>query len=210
MNSDVKFGLAALASKIAAASVVCLIAAGFVPARAHAQSNLLLNPGLTAGSGDTPQYWQNESYRGQPPDVTFEWLKDQQPPELEVFNYQPLDSRWYQKVHLKPGWYHFSASVRTENIGVRDTGANLSIMESWILSRHLEGTNYWEPIGFYLQIPKETDVVLACRIGFYSSQNTGRAFFRDLSVTKVDAAGADDPSFKLVTWAKPAPAQKQP
>lgn len=70
-------------------------------------------------------------------------------------------------------------------------------MESWILSRHVEGTNYWEPIGFYLQVPKETDVVLACRLGFYSSENTGRAFFRNPSVTKVDAAGADDPSFKL-------------
>ena len=210
MIKDVKFNLATVASKIAAALVLCLIALGFVPARAaHAQATLLHNPDLSAGTGDAPQCWEHDALTGPPGYVTFEWVNYKQPAELEVFNYEPYDSRWKQTLHLKPGWYHFSADVRTENVGEGDTGANLSIMESWIHSRQLNGTNYWEPIGFYLQVPKETDVELACRLGFYSSENTGRAFFRNVSVTKVDAAGAEDPSFKLETWAKPAAAQKQ-
>jgi hypothetical protein len=190
--------------------VVALIvfAAQFAPPFAAAQTNLLCNPELSAGSGDSPQCWEHDPYTLPPGDVTFQWVKDQQPGELLIWNYQPADSRWKQTIHLKPGWYHFTASVRTENVGELDTGANISIMESWILSRHVKGTGYWEPIGFYLLVPKETDVVLAARLGFYSSQNTGRAYFRSLSVTSVAAAGADDPSFKLETWAHPTTAAK--
>lgn len=208
MIKDVKFNrLATLAFKAVAASVLCLMATWLAPSVVRAQANLLLNPDLTAGSGDTPQYWQHDAYEGAPGDVTFEWLNYQQPAGLELFNYQPGDSRWTQKLHLKPGWYHFTASVQTENVGALDTGANISIMNSWILSRHVHGSSYWQPIGFYLQVPKETDVILACRLGFYSSPNTGRAFFRNVSVTKVDAAGGDDSSFILDTSSKPSTAE---
>ena len=208
MIKDVKLNLLTkLASKIVGATVLCLMAVCFVPSLVAAQANLLLNPDLSAGTGDSPQYWQHDVYSGPPGDVSFQWHNEQQPAELEVFNYQPWDSRWTQKVHLKPGWYHFTASVRTENVGELDTGANVSIMESWILSRHVEGSSYWQTLGFYLQIPKETDVVFALRLGFYSSENTGRVFFRNPSVTQVSAPGSDDPSFKLETWAKPSTAQ---
>jgi dolichyl-phosphate-mannose-protein mannosyltransferase len=204
MSRRIKFDGFQFAAKIAMACALFLVAACFVPSLVGAQTNLLLNADLTAGTGDAPQNWQHDPYTGQPGDVEFEWVNYTDPASLEVFNYQPRDSRWTQKLHLKPGWYHFTASVRTENVGEVDTGANISIMESWILSRHVHGTSYWEPVGFYLQVPKETDVTLACRLGFYSSQNTGRAYFRDLSVVKVAAPAADDPSFKLETWAKPA------
>lgn len=206
MSNNFKFGFGTLLSRIAASAVLGLLAIGIVTA-AYAQDNLLKNPDLSAGTGDAPQYWQHDEYTGAPGTVTFEWVNYQQPAELEVYNYEPYDSRWMQTLHLKPGWYHFSASVRTENVGVRDTGANLSIMETWIQSRNVTGTNYWEPIGFYMQVLQETDVKFACRIGFYSSENTGRAFFRDLSVIKVAAAGADDPSFKLESKDRP-PAAK--
>ncbi|HKD70202.1 MAG TPA: hypothetical protein VKB84_25420 [Candidatus Binataceae bacterium] len=196
------------ASKIVSMLGLGLFAVCFAPAVAAAQANLLCNPNLSGGSGDSPRCWQHDPYTLPPGDVTFDWLKDQQPAELEVWNYEPADSRWKQSLHLKPGWYHFTASVRVENVGEIDTGANISIMESWILSRHVKGTGYWEPIGFYLQVPKETDVELACRLGFYSSQNTGRAYFRNVSATAVTAPGADDPSFKLETWAQPTTATK--
>jgi hypothetical protein len=209
MIENAKFDRGAWAtSKIVSLLGLALLAIFYAPALANAQTNLLCNPNLSAGSGDSPQCWQHDPYTLPPGDVTFDWLKDQQPAELEVWNYEPADSRWKQGLHLKPGWYHFTASVRGENVGELDTGANISIMESWILSRHVKGTGYWEPIGFYLQVPKETDVTLACRLGFYSSQNTGRAFFRNVSVTAVAAPAADDPSFKLETWANPGAAAK--
>jgi len=196
-------------SKIAVVSAICLMALAFAPSLVRAQTNLLLNADLTAGSGDSPLDWQNSQYGAeQPGDVTFDWDKDQ-PADLEIWNYQPADSRWTQELHLKPGWYHFTASVRTENIGEVDTGANISIMDTWFLSRNVTGSGFWEPIGFYLLIPKETNVIFACRLGLYSSMNTGRAWFRDLSAVQVGAPASDgDPSFKLDSSFKPAPAQK--
>ncbi len=195
-----------LGTKVASLLGLVLLAACFVPSLVGAQQNLLLNPDLSAGSGDSPQYWEHDSYTQPPGDVSFDWLKDQSPAELEVWNYQPHDSRWQQTVHLKPGWYHFTASVRTENVGEVDTGANISIMETFFVSRNVKGTGYWEPVGFYLQIRSETDVVFACRLGLYSSENTGRAFFRNPIVTKVAAPGTDDPSFTLEPWSRPSPA----
>jgi hypothetical protein len=199
---------ARLSSKIASLLGLCLFAACFAPSVVRAQANLVLNPGFSAGSGDSPQYWEHDPYSQPPGDVTFQWLNDQPQPELEVWNYQPVDSRWMQTVHLKPGWYHFTASVRTENVGEVATGANISIMESWIASRDVRGSSYWEPVGFYVQVPKETDVKFALRLGFYSAENTGRAYFRSPSVIQVGAPAADDPSFKLETWAQPTVAGK--
>lgn len=201
MNWDLdRDEVSASALTIALGLTLSLILIGLTPGRVRAQSNLLAaNSDLTAGSGQMPQDWDHSQFGGdQPGDVTFEWDNDTQPADLEIWNYQPADSRWTQKLHLKPGWYHFTSSVRTENVGELDTGANISIMDTWDLSRHVTGTGTWEPIGFYLLVPKESDVVFACRLGFYSSMNTGRAWFRDLSVVKVDAPIADgDPTFKL-------------
>jgi hypothetical protein len=201
MNEDLGFSRATkLTSKIAMLAGLVLFVAFLFPSLLRAQSNLLCNPDLSAGSGDSPQCWSHDPYTHPAGDVTFERLKDQQPAAIEVYNYQPLDSRWIQTMHLEPGWYHFTASVHTENVGEVNVGANVSIMETWIMSRNVQGSNYWEPIGFYLQVPKETNVKLACRLGFYSSENTGRVDFRDLSVVQVAAPGADDPQFKLENW----------
>jgi hypothetical protein len=199
------------AFKIAVASAMCLMATAFAPSLVRAQTNLLLNPGLTAGSGNSPLNWENSQFGGeQPGDVTFEWEQDVQPPDLEIWNYQPADARWTETVHLKPGWYHFTASVRTENVGEDGTGANISVLDSWFLSRQVKGSGFWETVGFYMQVPTEGDVILACRLGFYSSTDTGRAWFRDLSLIKVDAPASDgDPTFKLyVPVIKTAAAQK--
>lgn len=201
MKKRVKLGnFVTSTSKILVVSAMCLMALAFAPSLVRAQTNLLLNADLTAGSGDSPQDWEHSDFAGeeQPGDVTFEWEQDTEPADLEIWNYQPADSRWTQTVHLKPGWYHFTASVRTENVGENDTGANISVMDSWFLSRHVKGSGIWEPIGFYMQVPVEGDVILACRLGFYSSPDTGRAWFRDLSLVKVDAPASDgDPSYKL-------------
>jgi hypothetical protein len=204
MLEDIKIGYCArLIAKIASFPLLALLVACVCPALVQAQTNLLCNAGLTAGSGDTPQCWSHDALTQPPGDVTFEWLQDEDRPELEVYNYEPVDSRWKQTLHLKPGWYHFTGGVRTENVGELSVGANLSIMETWYRSRDVKGTSYWETIGFYLKIQTETDVVLACRLGGYDSENTGRVFFRNLSATQVAAPAGDDPSFTLQSWDRP-------
>ena len=111
--------------------------------------------------------------------------------ELEVSSAKPNDAYWSQTVHLAPGWYHFTASVRAEGIPQNSSGANISILEDGITSPHLRGTTDWQTVGFYLKVGDPgADVVLACRLGGFASLNTGKAFCRDLQAVKVEAPPA--------------------
>ena len=63
MNKRVKLGnFLTSTSKIAVVSAMCLMALAFAPSLVRAQTNLLLNADLTAGSGDTPQDWEHSQY----------------------------------------------------------------------------------------------------------------------------------------------------
>ena len=173
-----------------------------LPSRAAAQSNLLLNPDLTEGSGNSPANWQPQSFRSEKdPNYTapLDWFPNHSPAELMVQNPESDDARWVQALDLQPGWYHFTGEIRTESVGLNDIGANLSILEAWDGSHDVRGTQDWQPEGFYLQVgPDGAKVTFACRLGMYSNVNTGTAFFRNLSVTKVAGPTNGDPVFQYV------------
>jgi len=183
-------------------TVIVALTVASLPMAASAQSNLLLNPDLTQGVNGVPANWQPESWlAGQSPSYKspFAWLPQENPSELEVQNPAPDDARWVQTIHLDPGWYHFTAEVRTSGVGTAVSGANLSILQGWIGSRDVRGTSDWQPIGFFLQVvrPGGADLTLAARLGNYGSLNTGAAFFRNLTATIVDGPTAGgDPAFQ--------------
>src|SRR5216684_4770337 len=49
--------------------------------------------------------------------------------EVEISSLKPNDASWVQKLHLTPGWYHFTSSMRTEGVPTGNTGAYISILE---------------------------------------------------------------------------------
>src|SRR5580692_11696714 len=69
MIENAKFDRGAWAtSKIASLLGLALLAIFYAPALANAQTNLLCNPNLSAGSGDSPQCWQHDPYALPPED----------------------------------------------------------------------------------------------------------------------------------------------
>jgi hypothetical protein len=161
--------------------------------------NLVRNGDLSAGSGDSPDDWQAGPA---PPDATtFLWQHGGVwSGALEISNVKPSDSHWIQNLHLGAGWYHFSASVRAEGVGKVNCGANLCLLEDGIISPALNGTTDWQTVGFYLRIGESgADVRLACRLGGYSSPNTGKAFCRDIRGVRIPAEPPPDttPRFDL-------------
>ena len=53
---------------------------------------------------------------------------------MEVDNLQANDGRWMQPLTVPPGWYQLSVDVRTENVGTKESGASMSVMEDGIMS----------------------------------------------------------------------------
>ena len=153
-----------------------------------AETNLILNGTLAKGSGEQPDDWRTEAWVNDPDAFHYTWIHptDSVPGQLEVDAPKPNDARWMQSLNLDPGWYYLSVQVRTEGVGDKATGASISIMEDGAMSHDVRGTTPWREIGFYLKVgDRGGDIEIACRVGGYASLNTGRAFFRHASLTRV-------------------------
>jgi hypothetical protein len=162
---------------------------------AHCQNNLLINGDLTKGSGNALDGWHTATWNNSPDFTVFTWHHTRDlPGEIEIASVKPNDAYWAQSIRLEPGWYHFTADIRTEEVGMNATGANLSILEDGIISPALNGTRGWTRIGFYLKVGQGAgDLVLACRLGGFASLNTGRLFCRNIEAVAIPEApvGAD-------------------
>jgi dolichyl-phosphate-mannose-protein mannosyltransferase len=181
------------------ASLTLLLALGYVPcltSPACAAQNLLANPNLTKGAGNSPDDWQTQAWQEGSEFSTYQWTHEEgKGGELSVTNVKPNDARWAQSLDLTGGWYHFSAEVRAENVGKTETGASISIMEDGITSPDLKGTTDWQKVGFYLKIgSKGADLDLACRVGGFGSLNTGTVYCRNIRMERVAAPPPDAPS----------------
>ncbi len=176
------------AAAVAILAVAILILA--IAPRAHGARNLLLNGDLSTGSESQPDHWRTEAWRNDPSSFAYTWTHPQNggPGELKVVAIVANDARWMQSLTLAPGWYHITAEVRTENVGVQADGASISLMESGIMSADIRGTSAWQPVGFYVKVSGHgADVEVAARLGGYSSLNTGTAYFRNIQAVKIAA-----------------------
>ena len=152
-----------------------------------AQSNLLLNGDLTKGSGNSPDGWHIAAWKNGPDFTAFRWHHARDvPSEIEISSIKPNDAYWAQTIQLAPGWYHFTANIRTEGVAANATGANLGIVEDGIISPQLNGTTDWTTVGFYLKVSQRVaDLPLACRLGGFASLNTGTVFCRDIEAVAI-------------------------
>jgi dolichyl-phosphate-mannose-protein mannosyltransferase len=176
---------------LCAALLCATLAALSAPRRAAAadQKNLLLNGNFAKGSGDQPDLWRTEAWINTPEAFQAHWHSyTDKPCELEVDNLQANDARWMQPLTLAPGWYQLSVDVRTENVGAKESGATISVMEDGIMSADIHGTTDWQRVTLYLKVSGHgADVDVALRVGGFGSLNTGKAFFRNASLVAIDA-----------------------
>ena len=187
------------------ATLLCAIFlfAAITPRHARAANNLLQNGNFAKGSEDQPDEWRTEAWINKPEAFVCHWHPPQNgaPGELEVDNRQANDGRWMQPLSLGPGWYQLSADIRTENVGTKEDGASISIMEDGIMSPEIRGTAGWQHVSLYLKVSgKGADVDVALRVGGFASLNTGRAFFRNATLVAIDAPPPNAaPTFDLMS-----------
>jgi hypothetical protein len=176
-----------VAGRVIAFCGVFLVLLGFQTAQATQGPNLLNNGELTRAQGSLPEGWSSDAWQMRTSATSFGWRLVAGVGELEITNLQPNDARWIQKRHLEPGWYLFTGMIRVEGVARGITGANLSLLEDGIISEQLQGTTDWKQVALYLKVGSSgADVILACRLGGFAGLNTGKAFFRHLSLRRID------------------------
>jgi hypothetical protein len=175
-------------------------AASVAGPEAPAGANLLSNGDFATGSGRSPDHWRTGGWNESPAVTAYDWLHSPgSEPELAVNNIQPNDARWLQTMTLDAGWYYVGAEVRTDGVTGNAAGASVSLDEDGINSPDLHGTTDWHRLGLYLKVGAHgADVDVALRLGGFGSLNTGRSFFRNARVVKLDALPANAaPAFDL-------------
>ena len=160
------------------------------PVCAFAQINLIKNGDLSQGVGIAPADWYALSSDKKL--SKFSWSKT---PDgtgvLEISNIAINHASWHQALILRPGIYKFSAEVRVENLMPKDrgSGANLAIQTYdgiRLISEHLHGTADWQTLSFFIKEDHWGDTTeLLCQLGITGYPDTGRAWFRNISVTPV-------------------------
>jgi len=179
------------ASLLRAVFLCAALAAIFAPRRAVAadQKNLLLNGDFAKGSGDQPDSWRTEAWINEPDAFRAHWHSyADKPNELEVDNLQANDGRWMQSLTVVPGWYQLGVDVRTENVGDKESGATISVMEDGIMSADIHGTADWQHVTLYLKVGGHgADIDVALRVGGFGSLNTGTAIFRNATLVAIAA-----------------------
>ncbi len=120
-----------------------------------------------------------------------------------VENFGANDARFAQIVSVEPSAvYKLNGFVHTEGIPDAGMGANLSVANVYVFSDSVYGTQAgWQELTLYGRTgPDQNTITVFARLGGYSGESEGKAYFDDIRLTKVTGAV---PSGAFVTdWFK--------
>ena len=174
-----------------------------------AQGNLLANGDFSAVTGESPDGWEKGMWVTSVGASYLEavTLKDGTTAAL-IENAAANDARFEQTVAVRPNaTYRLTARVRAEGADTAKTGANLSFLGVYGTSRCAYDTDgEWVTLTLYAQTGKDQREATVCvRLGGYGSENTGRAWFTDVSLEQVETVPVGE---EVLSIATPEP-QKQ-
>ena len=198
--------------------LICCFSLAFIlpltaASSAPVEQNLLENGSFERlDASGLPAGWFTEAYINTPGYTEYSvsgGAKDGQNAVL-VENFGANDARFAQIVSVEPNAvYKLSGFVHTEGIPDAGMGANLSVANVYVFSDSVYGTQAgWQELTLYGQTgPDQNTITVFARLGGYSGESEGRAYFDDIRLTKVTGAV---PSGVFVTdWFK-AETQRQP
>ncbi len=159
-------------------------------------TNLLKNADfLRIGNDGLPDGWYTDAYITEPGYTSFGIAEGDpsHPIAVAIQNIGENDARFAQTVEVEPdSLYCFSGYVRAEDVK-KGHGANLSVEGIYAFSdKCFDTKGEWEYIEYYGETgPEQHAVTVFARLGGYSGESTGKAWFANLSLTKVDRVPGD-------------------
>lgn len=170
-------------------------------------SNLALNPSFEEKDAGSPYFWSSGSWEDSGKFSLDESISHTGKNSVCITNEKPTDSRYKQQINVKGStYYKLSCWVRTENAGKATKGANISIDGLLDTSTDIKGTTSdWTYTELYgVTDTAQQSFVLTLGLGGYSSLNSGKAWFDDVSIEELSAAPADVSVVKLYKSDAPA------
>lgn len=159
---------------------------------ALAQENLLVNGSFEELNADgLPLGWETSAYWEAPGYTRFASAEGGQAGSLSVSieNFEYNDARFEQTVAVEPeSLYCLSGYIQAEDIPDSGWGANLSISGITACSEGVFESDSWNYVEFYGETgPGQTTVTVYVRLGGYSGESRGRAWFDGIALEKVEA-----------------------
>ena len=177
------------------AAAMCLIFLS-QPARAAAEDNLLVNGDFSQANAENfPLYWYADAYDGLS-GSQFEVVQEEDGPAAHIVNHYLKDARFAQAVSVTPGAYYcLHGYIRADASG--GLGANLSVEGVAVYSDLVhDSQGEWQEATLYGQTGENQDfVTVFVRLGGYSGEAEGEAYFRDVTLTRVDSVPAGYTAF---------------
>ena len=162
------------------------------------EENLLMNAAFEMlDENGIPEDWYRDAYIQEPGYTSFQMDPEEEQLSglhiLRIHNMALNDARLAQTVPVEPeSLYCFSALVKAVHVQ-EGHGANLSIEGVYAFSEELFDTDgEWHRIVWYGETGSEQNsVTVFIRLGGYSGESLGTAYFADLHLTPVDSLPED-------------------
>jgi murein DD-endopeptidase MepM/ murein hydrolase activator NlpD len=177
--------------------------------------NLLYNGGFEEGTPLHPTLWGHNAW--QPSNSTFAWDSLQfhsGKRSIKISSNIANDAWWEQTIQVQRNSnYRLSGWIKTANVDQTqgDRGANLSILDDFISTIKLNGTNNWTYVSGDFNTGESTEITVAARLGMYGGDITGTAWFDDVKLELLSTPNcysltkSINPSGTGTLSAKPAP-----
>lgn len=143
------------------------------------------------GTSSTARQWTKYDWNassGKSGAASFETVQGNDTEPFQIVAATPNDARFVQELAVEPdSVYRFACRARSENIGDSARGAGISVLEVMDGSPDIKGSvNEWQLLEFYGKTgPAQRKLSVTVGIGGYGSLNSGTAWFKDITVTKV-------------------------
>ncbi len=172
---------------------IVVLTCAFSYAFANEEENLLLNGGFeNVNVAGEPEGWYAKAYRTQAGysrvSVTSEKAHSGQYSAV-IENSSSNDARFICTVTVEPeSLYRMSGYILVESMEDIGNGANFGIEDIYSFSDRLFDTNgEWQYIEWYGETGQDqTSLTFGVRIGGYSAESVGKAFFDDIRLEKVE------------------------
>ncbi len=175
----------------------CALMLVLMPCSLAEDANLLTNPDFEeVDAQGLPVGWYTDAYVSQAGYTVYSVSSDAYAGQRSavVNNLGMNDARFAQRVKVEPGsLYRLSGWIKVEGMADSGRGANLSIEGVYVFSDGVfDGDGQWHYVELYSETDEDQrEVTVFARVGGYSGESQGKAYFDGLSLVKVDEIPGD-------------------